>query len=395
MEPEVTPEYTALAETLLYRQGCRGNNNCFFGVSVLNCNFFYRAVTYCSVLLVLAVPGFALAANLSSNKLALVIGNGGYNYAEHLPNPANDARELGKQLRRLGFNVLEGVDLSNRNMGELLEKFVNKINKKTIALFYYAGHGMQQNGTNYLIPVNANIKAGYKIEDTSLDLNKIIASINLANPVLSIILVDACRDNPFAKRMRNALPSKTVSRKGLAEIDSTTGTILSYATEPGKTADDGYDKHSPYTQALLKYINIPGLSLQDMLNRVGLEVMEKTNGAQKPWLASSPIPRFCFAGCDAHYSESAAIVNSLQSAIAEQDIGRIKKIVILNNEQEALFQGLFTVYSELIVDVLVPSDTSSSGKQKNVILNIKEATNHGGNRVLPSEQWKYITLFLK
>ena len=208
------------------------------------------------MLVVLSSNAFAV------NKLALVIGNSRYQHAEHLPIPANDARAISKQLTTLGFKTIEGIDVSKGEMKALLRRFSKKLTPDTVALFYYAGHGIQRDGKNYLIPVNADIKEAYELEDAGMDLNIVLQAFGEVKPKLAIAFIDACRDNPFEKRYKRTTRALQQRGAGLADVrDRAGGTILSYATEPGKTAIDGYGEHSPYTEALLKYMKVPGRNL--------------------------------------------------------------------------------------------------------------------------------------
>jgi len=340
--------------------------------------------------------------------VALVMGNSNYVHADFLPNPASDARAISQKLLHLGFDVVEGIDQSKSEMKALLRKFVDKLDNSSIALFYYAGHGIQHQSRNFLIPVDANINDVHEVEFSGIDLDMILIALKNHRPRLSIGLLDACRNNPFEKRIRDKVlvRSGVYRGGGLAAVNSVNGAILSYATEPGNVAIDGDEDHSPYTAALLKYLAQPGLSVQDMLNKVGLDVAAATNGDQNPWVSSSPIPEFCFAGCGVDSVTSSVQVASvddsninativlLTRAMEQRNLAAIKKLALLSREQETLLEGIFSTYSKLTLAALVPmksNDLSAS----DVVLNIQEAINHKGNRVLPSLEWKHISLKLK
>lgn len=359
---------------------------------------------------VIAISSGVIAAGnaITTNRVALVMGNSNYAHADFLPNPASDARAISQKLLHLGFDVVEGIDQSRSEMKALLRKFVAKLDDRSIALFYYAGHGIQYQSRNFLIPVDADINDVHEVEFSGIDLDMILIALKNHRPKLSIGLLDACRNNPFEKRIRDKVLTRSgVYRgSGLAAVNSVNGTILSYATEPGNVAIDGDEDHSPYTAALLKYLAQPGLSVQDMLNKVGLDVAAATNGDQNPWVSSSPIPEFCFAGCDVDSVASRAQMVSIDDskinativlltrAMEQRDLAAIKKLVLLSEEQETLLEGIFSTYSKLTFAALVPmkSDDLSAS---NVVLNIQEAINHNGNRVLPSLEWKHISLKLK
>jgi len=345
------------------------------------------------ILLLLTTSSFA------SNKVALIIGNSRYQHAEHLPIPAGDAKAVSKQLRTLGFKTIEGIDVSKGEMKALLRRFAKKLTPDTVALFYYAGHGIQRDGKNYLIPVNADIKKAYELEDAGMDLNIVLEAFSQVKPKLAIALIDACRDNPFEKRYKGSTRGLQQKGSGLADVrDNAGGTILSYATEPGKTAIDGYGEHSPYTAALLKYIKIPGLSIHDMLNEVGLEVLRTTNRDQQPWVASSPVARFCFAGCELNTTPTLAIKKrkpsnkqtALKVALQSGSFKDIKKLVFMSKKQKKFLQSLFKTYASLAVEIKTTTQTrSTKGRNRGgkALITITEAINKRGNRVVPSEHW--------
>ncbi len=260
-----------------------------------------RAITVMSVAVLISTELYA------RDRFALVVGNSQYQQVEHLPNPVNDAHAMSRKLTQLGFKVTELHDQSRAQMKSTLRQFSDQLSPDSVALFFYAGHGIQYQGKNYLIPIDADISKSYEIEYQAIDLNMILSALNEVEPMLSVVMLDACRDNPFERQIRGISRTTNLRGSGLATIQNTRGTILSYATEPGNVATDGVGSHSPYTQAMLKYLGVPELSVQDMLNQVGLAVMEATQGSQKPWFSSSPVPRFCLAGCDAALNQNASI----------------------------------------------------------------------------------------
>lgn len=344
----------------------------------------------------------------ASDRFALVVGNSQYQQVEFLPNPANDARAVSRKLAKLGFNVTEYHNQTRAQMQSSLRQFSEQLNPGSVALFFYAGHGIQYKGRNYLIPVDADISKAYEIEYQAVDLNMVLSAINEKGPALSIAMLDACRDNPYERQIQGTSRAVGFRGNGLAIIKNTRGTILSYATEPGNVATDGTGIHSPYTSAMLKYLDRPGLSIQDMLNQVGLEVMKLTHGLQKPWFSSSPVPKFCLAGCDANANQYASIANRAPSmpehrsevdttvaerirlAIIAQDLERLKKLVYLNQQQEFHLEKLFDLYPQLSVNP-VPHSVSREGVEKEaLVFELVEAVNRGGNRVLPSPGWKKI-----
>jgi hypothetical protein len=331
---------------------------------------------------------------IAANKVALVIGNSHYKLADHLPNPIRDSKAIADKLRTLGFDVIERKDLTLEQMNTALRDTHKKIGKGTTALFYYAGHGIQKDGQNYLLPIDADISKAYEIEYSGLSLRKVLSGMSEAQPSLNIALLDACRNNPYEKRMKGLSRSAQTRGTGLAAIENTQGTILSYATEPGNVAIDGRE-HSPYTAALLKHLEQPGLSVQDMLALVGLDVMAATSGEQNPWYSSSPVPRFCFAGCELAKQNHAPIDNKilrLKHLIETQNIADIEQITVLSTKQKTLLNKIFSHYSDLVLDNFQKKITNG---EPTLHIDIREAINTKGNRVRPSSSWNHLSFIMR
>jgi len=212
---------------------------------------------------------------------ALVIGNGDYK-AGPLKNPVNDSRDIRDLLRSIGFEVSHLENAGQRRMEDAIRTFGANLRRGGgVGFFYYAGHGMQVGGRNYLIPVGAQIISEHEMKYAAVDLGRVLDEVSRAENRANIIILDACRDNPFARSFRS-------SAKGLAEVgDTPTGTLIFYATAPGNTALDGEGRNSPYTKALLSHLPTPGRSILDICTRVNKDVKEATNKQQQPWMASS------------------------------------------------------------------------------------------------------------
>ncbi len=356
----------------------------------------------------------------SNSRLALIIGNDNYEHAEQLTNPARDAAAIAQKLRQLGFDVLEKQNLSLKQMRESLIEYNKRLTSDSISIVYYAGHGIQKNNHNYLIPVDADIQKSFEVEFSSIDLQMALNAIDEAKPRLSLVLLDACRDNPFEKKIFG-VSRGTQQGRGLAVVNSVRSTILSFATQPGNIAVDGYGEHSPYATALLARMSTPGISVQGLLNQVGLDVMTETDGKQVPWFSSSPIPGYCLAGCEDNaklafnkantpvappfvekQSASPArlsIANVLQNAVQEKDLDTVKKIVNVSSEQELFLEEIFSSYSRLVLAEVQPTRSLSGGTKSNisnhVTFEISEATNRYGNRVLPAQSWRTVSFELK
>lgn len=212
-------------------------------------------------------------------RVALVIGNGAYE-ATPLRNPPNDAQVMGALLRTLGFEVVEKVNLDQKEMKKDIQAFGQRLLKGGVGLFYYAGHGMQVNGRNFLIPIGAQIEHEKQVEYEAVDVGMVMAEMDHARNRLNIVILDACRDNPFARSFRS-------SAQGLASMNAPSGTLVAYATAPGSVANDGAGENGIYTGELVKAMGIQGLKVEDVFKQVRSGVREATQGKQVPWESSS------------------------------------------------------------------------------------------------------------
>lgn len=235
-------------------------------------------------------------ATPTERRVALVIGNSAYRDSP-LSNPVNDARDMAAALRGLGFEVIHGENLSQNEMKRQIRSFGEKIPNGGVGLFYYAGHGIQIKGSNYLIPVDANIVREEEVEYESVDVGLVLAQMEAARNRLNIVILDACRNNPFARRFRSP-------QKGLASIDAPSGTLIAYATAPGSVASDGAGKNGLYTQELLKQMRTPNLSIEQVFKQVRIAVRNLTQGRQIPWEASSLVGDFYFSATEVTMSPS-------------------------------------------------------------------------------------------
>jgi len=219
-------------------------------------------------------------------RVALVIGNGGYRHVSPLDNPPNDARLMSDTLSSLGFRLVGGKPLLNADRPEMeraIRAFGRELNGGAVAFFFYAGHGVQVEGENFLVPVTADVASAADIKYELIDVGYVLDEMRNAGNRLNIVVLDACRNNPFGARGVRAMT------RGLALMQAPAGTIISYATQPGSTAADGSGRHSPFTTALTKALNSPGLGVFETFNQVGLLVKAATAGEQEPWFNSSPI----------------------------------------------------------------------------------------------------------
>ena len=232
------------------------------------------------------VASMAAGSALADKRVALIIGNSDYRSVARLDNPANDAKLMAKTLRGLGFAIVGGdaeIDLDKAHFDRALQDFGNQVLGADVALFYYAGHGVQVAGKNFLVPVEANPTKEADVFLQMIDTSIVLSQMEGSGTKLNIVLLDACRNNPFGGRGLRAVGG------GLAQMQAPEGTLISYATQPGNVALDGGEGDSPYTKALAATVVRPGLGLFDTFNEVGLAVKQATGGQQQPWLSSSPI----------------------------------------------------------------------------------------------------------
>lgn len=239
-------------------------------------------VTICLLILVLSSPTFSA----QQNRIALVIGNSGYK-SNPLKNPVNDAGDIADALQEVGFNVMLKINVDHRTMKKAIRRFGKKLRSGGVGLFYYAGHGLQVGGANFLIPIGADIEDEADIEFEAVDAARVLAQMENAGNKLNIIILDACRDNPFARSFRSG-------SRGLAKMDAPTGSILAYATSPGSVAADGDGRNGLYTSALLKHMKMPGLTIEKMFKQVRIDVANGSGNKQVPWESSSLTGDFYF-----------------------------------------------------------------------------------------------------
>src|SRR6516225_1145562 len=230
----------------------------------------------------------------AEKRVALVIGNSAYKNVTALDNPTKDAALMADTLSGLGFTLVGGkaqLNLDKSAMDNAVQNFGRQVQGADVALFYYAGHGVQVAGSNYLVPVSANPTREADVDFQMVDANLVLRQMQGAGTRLNLVILDACRNNPFGSRGLRG------SDGGLAQMRAPDGTLISYATQPGNVAQDGSDGHSPYTKALAATMRRSGLDLFQTFNQVGLAVKRSTGGSQQPWVSSSPIDGdFYFSG---------------------------------------------------------------------------------------------------
>jgi hypothetical protein len=236
--------------------------------------------------------GFNVQGKVSAGgerRVALVIGNAAYDMGP-LRNPVNDARAMAATLRTLGFEVTALENAALTDMKRAIDDFGDSLRSGGgVGLFYFSGHGIQINGRNFMIPVGVRVKGERDVEYESVDVGRVLGKMEDAGNRMNLVILDACRDNPFARSFRSAA-------SGLATMDAASGTFVAYATAPGRTADDGTGVNGLYTEQLIRYMRTPGLKVEDVFKRVRIDVEKSSAGKQVPWESSSLKGDFYFSG---------------------------------------------------------------------------------------------------
>ena len=213
------------------------------------------------------------------NRLALVIGNGAYP-GDRLPNPPSDAADMAALLKQSGFEVIQRENASLKEMHLALREFGDRLSRETLGLFYFAGHGVQVRGHNYLLAVDADIGREDEVAFNALDLQAVLEKMDTARNHTNLIILDACRNNPFASRFK-------LGNSGLAQIDAPPGTVVAFATAPGSVAADGSGRNGLYTKHLLAHLGKPGVRIEDAFKQVRVAVRAESKGLQTPWESTS------------------------------------------------------------------------------------------------------------
>ncbi|TRX62219.1 caspase family protein [Fulvivirga sp. M361] len=222
--------------------------------------------------------------------LALIIGNSNYLHTDNLSNPKNDAYDMRLAMRKLGFEVMKYDNLESDEMKRVIGNYLLKLDKYKTGVVFYAGHGVQHSGRNYLVPVDANLSNENDITSSCVDTGSILSKMELMDVETNIVILDACRSTPF----EGLRVKESDSSAGLTGTDAPPGTIVAFATAPGRTASDGTGKNGLYTQEILNYIYKPDLKLEDLFKQVRVSVMKKSNNQQIPWETSSLVKDFYF-----------------------------------------------------------------------------------------------------
>src|SRR5258706_7582720 len=239
-----------------------------------------------AMLLAAACAGLAAAEEAKPSRVALVIGNGKYADAA-LPNAVNDGADVAKELKAAGFTVIQRENATLKEMHLALREFGDKLARNATGVFYFAGHGMQVRGRNYLVPVDADIQREDEVQFSAMDLAAVMEKLDSARNPVNLVILDACRNDPFGKRFK-------VSAQGLAQVEAPPGTLIAFATAPGSVAADGAGRNGLYTRHLLEQMRKPGAPVEETFKAVRAAVRKDSQGRQIPWESTSLETNFAF-----------------------------------------------------------------------------------------------------
>ena len=282
---------------------------------------------------------FMLAATLASahaeKRVALIIGNSAYQHTAQLKNPSNDASDMAEKLKQLGFEVIDGTDLSKAEMERRIRTFAARLDDADVGLFFYAGHGFQVDGKNFLAPIDASLKSDADVDFEAIELDLVLKQME-RNARVSIVFLDACRDNPLAS---NLAQSRSLQLgRGLAQVEKAVGMMIAFSTQPGNVALDGEGRNSPFTHALLTHIDQQGTTINDLMVEVRKDVLAETGGKQVPWENSSLTGQFYFKPSEPKSTAEQSAETAAQIAALRQEIERLQTSQgdLLKAQQEQL-----------------------------------------------------------
>ena len=274
----------------------------------------------------------------TNNRQALVIGNANYEHAGVLRNPANDAQAIGDTLEELGFRVTTLTEANKRQMDQAIRKFGKDLrNSNGVGLFYYAGHGMQIDGENYLLPTDINPSNETDVSYDAVPVGKLLGQMKDAGNGMNVVILDACRNNPFARSFRSG-------SRGLAQVIAPAGSFISYATAPGDVAADGEGDNGLFTEKLLQHMTTPGLRLEEVFKRVRADVQQDSNNKQVPWDSSSVTGDFFFVSVEAERPSAPTV--SASETTPEQDFATEAWELVKDSEDPALLEGFVAMFPD-------------------------------------------------
>ncbi|MBL4787246.1 MAG: caspase family protein [Cohaesibacteraceae bacterium] len=333
------------------------------------------------VLRLIAMGAFALSVVFAvtvqaANRVALVIGNSSYTQVAPLRNPKNDARALAAKLEDLDFQVVSGIDLDRRGFIKKIREFSKISAGADVALFFYAGHGLQVSGSNYLVPVDATIGDETDLEFEAIDLSAILKVMEREDRI-NLVFLDACRDNPMSRSLSRSMGTRSAAvGRGLAPLDSGSGTLIGFATQPGNVALDGEGTvNSPFTSALLKHIDTPNLDVAQLMRRVRKDVKAQTNGRQIPWTNESLTEDFAFNRVDADAIAPKVVATAKQPVqlVLGGDAAQQADLALWNavkdSNDPAMFQGYLDQFETGLFAFVARSKLQSLTSRQIAIVN--------------------------
>jgi uncharacterized caspase-like protein len=296
---------------------------------------------FCLLFLVLVHSGA-----FAEKRIALAIGNSAYQHTSKLANPKNDATDMVTALRRLGFDlIIEGFDLDKANFDRKVRDFATALQGSDIGVFFYAGHGLQVAGQNYLVPVDATAETPSALDFEMVRLDLIQRTMERETKT-NVLFLDACRDNPLARNLARALGTRSMEiGRGLASVEAGSGTLVSFSTQPGNVALDGEGKHSPFAGSLLRRIATPGEDLSSILISVRNDVMRETNRRQVPWEHSALTERLYFTAPVSVLSADQQYEMALWTSVKDSDDPKVLRTYL-----ERYPTGIFAPLAQTLIE---------------------------------------------
>lgn len=352
---------------------------------------------------VVALPALAQA----DRRVALIIGNGAYENAGLLPNPVNDAVDLAAALRAIGFEVVEGHDLGKRDLERKIGEFADALAGADVGMFFYSGHGLQVDGRNFVLPIDARLDVPAKLKLEAVPMDDVL-DIMEQQTKISLVFLDACRNNPFSRGLGTSTRA-AVPLGGLAQFDSARGSFIAFSTSPGSVALDGTGRNSPFVSALLKHIATPGQGINDLMIEVRRDVIAATKNSQRPWEQGSLVDRFEFVPIGeavARPEPVAPAAGQTTVAALERSVGDEKSVeefvrgyltpdtAAIRDTVKHLYQSPATVYgSSFSLDALVEMKAQWFGQWSSWSLTLEpgtlQVTPSGANQVRAAFAMRY------
>ncbi len=298
-----------------------------------------RTISLLAHLLLLKLFLACGAVESQAKRVALVIGNSAYKHAAQLANPKNDAVDIAAALKQVGFEVVKGFDLDRAGMHQVIRKFARALKQAKAGVFYYAGHGIQVEGKNYLVPTDAMLEDATGIDFELIQVGLVQRTMERTSKS-NILFLDACRNNPLARNLARAMGTRSASiARGLAPIESGVGTLISFSTQPGNIALDGTGRNSPYAASLAQHLTMPGQDISSLLIKVRNDVIRATNHRQVPWEHTALTDQFFFSS-KARVNSSPTRAKRAEMAALNSSLGtRNDRSPELDEEQLRVLRG--------------------------------------------------------